>query len=532
MTGGSTATVPGPADAAFREQLLVRYRAFAAVEGVYDDLERALGVGLPPEPGDIALLAPRLGRALKQLLVLLDGRLNGSPTETDAAVLARARRVLGEPFPHDPPEEHAHAEVSRPAHRPSVRFSTLFYGPRTREAMARAEALTTPVSAATGYLRRLAMATLDVLDIVAGDEGWKSTRPAPSTVQTHAPALPASTRTPQAHDPAQPKELSMKIETLTPDEFTRPLAVVTGGWSQERDRALLSGKTVAEALGGLGIEYRVLDSSGDPDTLIAGLRECELALLAIAGRGAEDGRLQGLLESIGVPYTGSGVLASAAGMHKTTAKRFAAARDVAVPPYTSISSKMSAEDEAEHVAERCGLPVILKPVSEGGSIGLVLARTPEELIAGINASAGVETMAERYIEGRSVSVGVLEDPRGGLHVLPTLETVTAGGIYSYEAKREQGLTTYHCPARVTEAERRELEIAARRAHRGLRCHGYSRHDFVVSAEGFAVWLEVNTLPGLSRQGNFARMADAAGFSYEQLLAHIVRTARVDRRAQP
>ncbi|MGW1280192.1 D-alanine--D-alanine ligase family protein [Streptomyces tsukubensis] len=325
----------------------------------------------------------------------------------------------------------------------------------------------------------------------------------------------------------------MEIEALAPSEFAAPVAVVTGGWSRERDRSLLSGSTVAGALRDLGIETRVLDLEEDRKSLVPELQRVDLAFLAIAGRGAEDGRLQGLLESIGVPYTGSGVFASAVGMHKVTAKSLVAARGVRVAAGTAVEpgTGTGSEFEARRIADAHGLPVIVKPVSEGGSIGLTLACTSEEVATAIR-EADVPVMAEEYVEGQSVSVGILQDPDGGLHILPPLETETTGGIYSYAAKRQQGLTAYHCPARLSEADLQDLEVAARRAHLALRCHGYSRHDFVVSPEKGPVWLEVNTLPGLSREGNLARMAEAGGISYEQLLAHILRTARTDRSVQP
>ncbi|MGW1275522.1 D-alanine--D-alanine ligase family protein [Streptomyces tsukubensis] len=322
----------------------------------------------------------------------------------------------------------------------------------------------------------------------------------------------------------------MKIEPLASGEFSAPLAVITGGWSKERDRSLLSGNTVAEALTRIGIAHRVFDLADDPHTLMTGLKESELALLAIAGRGAEDGRLQGLLETSGVRYTGSGVFASAVGMNKTAAKELVSAQGVITPAGTPVLPGQDPQEQAEAIADGFGLPVIVKPVSEGGSVGLALARTAAELADALRAAAGA-AMVEEYIEGQSVSVGVLEKPDGELHVLPPLETATADGIYSAAAKHQADLTAYHCPARVSQTVRQELGDAARRAHRALHCRGYSRHDFVISDADLPVWLEVNTLPGLSRTGNLARMAQADGISYEQLLAHIVRTARADRRAQ-
>ncbi|GAB2966718.1 D-alanine--D-alanine ligase [Streptomyces pseudoechinosporeus] len=326
-------------------------------------------------------------------------------------------------------------------------------------------------------------------------------------------------------------EITMCIAPLRPDEFAQPVAVVTGGWSQERDRSLLSGTTVTDALTDMGIKTRSLDLA-EREELLDGLDSVGVAFLAIAGRGAEDGRLQGLLETLGVPYTGSGVLASAVGMNKLHSKTLAAAAGVRVPRGVRIAPTATAEDEAARIEQLVGLPVIVKPVSEGGSIGLQVATTVESLAVALLDVAEGELMAEAFHPGRSVSVGVLEDPLGAVHVLPPLEAQTPNGVYSYAAKRGTTACDYHCPARVSPEALKDLQRQAETAHRGLHCSSHSRHDFVVSDDGQAWWLEVNTLPGLSREGNLARMALADGISYEELLLHILRGANIDRRARP
>ena len=320
----------------------------------------------------------------------------------------------------------------------------------------------------------------------------------------------------------------MHVSRLGPAEFTGPVAVLSGGWSRERDRSLLSGSTVSDALAGMGVKTRVLDLV-DRDHLLDGLDGAELAFLAIAGRGAEDGRLQGLLETLGVPYTGSGVLASAVGMHKLHSKTLVAGAGVRVPRGVKIAPTVVAEDEAERIEQLLALPVIVKPVSEGGSIGLTVATTVESLAAAIAEAADGDLMAEVFHPGRSVSVGVLEDPSGAVHVLPPLEAQTPNGVYSYAAKRGTAECAYHCPARVSAAILRDLRRQAATAHRALCCSSYSRHDFIVTEVGEVLWLEVNTLPGLSRGGNLARMAHADGIFYEQLVTHILRGALIDRR---
>jgi D-alanine-D-alanine ligase len=325
----------------------------------------------------------------------------------------------------------------------------------------------------------------------------------------------------------------LHIPLRRPDEFTHPVTVITGGWSQERDRSLLSGRTVDDALTGMGIKTHVLDLNVPSRELLARLADTDLAVLAIAGRGAEDGRLQGLLETLGIPYTGSGVLASAVGMHKLCAKTLVSAAGVRVPQAANINSAADADEEAARIMECLGLPVIVKPVSEGGSIGLHVATSDDiTLSAAISHAEEGEWMVEAFHSGRSVSIGVLEDRHGGVHVLPALEARTPNGVYSYAAKRGSAECDYYCPARISEETLDELRRQAVTAHRALHCYSYSRHDFVVGDDGKAVWLEVNTLPGLSRGGNLARMALADGLSYEQLLLHILRGAHVDRRARP
>jgi D-alanine-D-alanine ligase len=324
----------------------------------------------------------------------------------------------------------------------------------------------------------------------------------------------------------------MRITPLDPCELSSPVAVITGGWSRERDRSCLSGRTVAAALDGMGVKARVVDLADSRETLLDGLADVEKAFLAIAGRGAEDGRLQGMLETLGVPYTGSGVLASAIGMNKLHAKTLVSAAGVRVPRGTRIDSTATAEDEAARVGGLLELTVIVKPVSEGGSIGLHVATTLESLAAVLTDVADGELMAEAFHQGRAVSVGILEDQRGALHVLPPLEARTPNGIYSYAAKRGNGACDYHCPARVSDQTLEDLRDQAVTAHGVLGCSSYSRHDFVVSDDGRCWWLEVNTLPGLSKGGNLVRMAQADGISYELLLTHILRGADTDRRSRP
>ena len=301
------------------------------------------------------------------------------------------------------------------------------------------------------------------------------------------------------------------------------IGLVTGGRSGERDRSLLSAEAVAGTLNRQGLKFIWLDP-GERD-FADRIRETDVAFLAIAGRWAEDGKLQGLLDSVGIPYTGSGVLASATAMHKPTAKALAAAAGVRVLPHVLVRESDDLA-EAAGASETLGMPVILKPCSEGGSIGVQVIRDPGQLpkiLAG-NAGHG-EWLIEPFTAGSAVTCGVLQRD-GALMTLPPLETVpVTAEFYDYDAKRNPGGHRYLCPATVPGTALTEISRSTLAAHLGLRCSGYSRSDFLVTPDGDVFWLEANTLPGLSRHGNLATMVGAAGISYDELIMTILADAR-------
>lgn len=303
------------------------------------------------------------------------------------------------------------------------------------------------------------------------------------------------------------------------------IAVVTGGISRERDRSLLSGRTAAEALTALGHQVRLMDTR-DPG-FVPEIVQADVAFLAIAGRHAEDGKLQGFLETLDVPYTGSGVLPSALGMHKPAAKAMVAAAGVPVLPHILIhpGDEVDSTAKAQEIAERLTFPVIVKPVGEGGSVGMSVVHDLDHLeeIISHPPTGDEPLMVEPFIDGATISVGVLHD-RGEITALPALAISADREFYDYQAKRDPTLHTYQCPAPVGSGTTAALEQAACQAHRVLGCTGYSRSDFVLGPDGIPWWLEINTLPGLSHTGNLAVMAQAAGITYEQLLTHILATA--------
>lgn len=314
----------------------------------------------------------------------------------------------------------------------------------------------------------------------------------------------------------------MSIVLRQTEGFHGRVGVLTGGVSRERDRSLLSGATVRQALEDAGHSVVTIDTA-DSD-LVDQLVNVDVAFLAIAGKYAEDGKLQGFLETLRIPYTGSGVLASAVGMNKPVVKALAATVGIPVSPHVEIDNCQSDAYWVNEIEAQLGFPVIIKPVDEGGSVAVILARTREELSRGLaDRSHEDVTFVEAYIAGDMVTVGVLETSTG-LHALPALRIDTEGDFYDWASKRQFELHSYECPAQLPEQVTAKLQAHARAVHAILKCRSHSRSDFIVSSDGEVCFLEVNTLPGLSREGNLGTMSGAAGLSYEHLIQHMLASA--------
>ncbi|MEU8759572.1 D-alanine--D-alanine ligase [Streptomyces sp. NPDC048659] len=302
----------------------------------------------------------------------------------------------------------------------------------------------------------------------------------------------------------------------------RRIAVVSGGRSTERERSLLSGRAALESLDRQGHSTVFLDAA-DKD-FADQVRGVDVAFLAIAGQYAEDGKLQGLLECLNIPYTGSGVAASAVGMHKALAKTLAAAAGVAVLPGVTLPTR-DGDVSTQTITGTISFPLILKPLSEGGSIGMTVCRDTDQLAATLRTIDPAEGwFAEPFTTGIPVSCGVLEID--GLPVaLPPLATIpTDAEFYDYATKRDKSKYRYECPADLPGSVLETITTASLTAHDALGCSGYSRSDFIVSPDGRPVWLEINTLPGLSHTGNLATMAAASGIDYDRLICLILATA--------
>lgn len=293
---------------------------------------------------------------------------------------------------------------------------------------------------------------------------------------------------------------------------TLRVAVLLGGFSSEREVSLRSGKAVADALAAAGFPTTRFDVTSER---LEGLdsEAVDVAFLALHGRFGEDGGVQAALEARGVLYTGSGVESSRLAMDKVAAKtRFRAA---GVP--TADWAVVPAAAEAP-----LPLPVVVKPRSEGSSVGVSVVRTEGEYASAVRKAVehGGEALVERFVSGREMTVGILGERR-----LPAIEMRPMREFFDYEAKYQDARTEYIVDPPLAQAERRAVQEAAWAAHEALGCRGMSRVDVILGPDGPVV-LEVNTIPGLTERSLLPKAARAAGLEFPALCGEILRLAIV------
>ena len=300
------------------------------------------------------------------------------------------------------------------------------------------------------------------------------------------------------------------------------IAVLQGGRSAEREVSLRSGAQVAEALRGRGHDVAQVDVDGDVwDRLRDGGFDC--VFIALHGRLGEDGTVQGMLELLGLPYTGSGVLASALCIDKVRTNRLLQAEGFRIPDFEEFAG-----DDVGGTAERYGLPVVVKPVREGSTIGLTIANDVDALADGLVLARRYDArvMVQRFVHGTEITVGVLATP--DLCVLPTLEITYENETYDYDAKYTEGRSHHIIPARIPAAAREAAAEAAARAFRTMGCEGMARVDFIVDRDCTPWLLEVNTVPGLTALSLLPDAGRAAGIDFPELCERLVRHG-VERR---
>jgi D-alanine-D-alanine ligase len=293
------------------------------------------------------------------------------------------------------------------------------------------------------------------------------------------------------------------------------VGVIMGGPSAEREVSLASGQRVLRALHSLGYPAVAIDWTGASQDLWADLRRerVEVAFVALHGALGEDGCMQGLLECAGVPYTGSGVLASALAMDKAASRRVFDQEGIESPRWCVYRGAAD--------LLRIGLPLVVKPSREGSSVGVSIVREESQLEPALQMASRLHgvVLLEEYIAGREIEVAVLDG-----EVLGDVEIKPAGEFYDYAAKYQRSDTQYLVPAPLTTAERLLCHDLARRAHLALGCAGATRTDLLLTASGRAVCLEIDTLPGLTERSLLPKIAAAAGLDMPTLCERILLTA--------
>jgi D-alanine-D-alanine ligase len=299
------------------------------------------------------------------------------------------------------------------------------------------------------------------------------------------------------------------------------VAVLRGGRSAEREVSLRSGAQVEKALRGRGHDVTGVDVDLNTwDVLRDGGFDC--VFNSLHGRLGEDGTVQGMLELLSLPYTGSGILASALCMDKARANKMMAAAGLYIPGYEEVEIKEGvAVDLVQRLVVAYGLPLVVKPVREGSTIGLSIAQNADEVASGLVLAARYDrrVLVQKFVTGTEITIGVLATPE--VQVLPTLEIVSDNPVYDYDAKYSAGKSHHIIPARISETARDEASEAARQAFVELGCAGMARVDIIVGPRGNPWVLEVNTVPGLTEVSLLPAAARAAGIEFDELCQRLV-----------
>ena len=311
------------------------------------------------------------------------------------------------------------------------------------------------------------------------------------------------------HDPAAARSAK------TPQEFGR-VAVVLGGTSTERDISLKTGGAVLAALRRRGVDAFGFDPRERllTELLSAGT---DRVWIALHGPGGEDGTLQGALECLGLPYTGSGVLGSAIAMDKLRTKRLAQAAGLATSDYVELAS----EQDLDAALSRLTLPLIVKPATQGSSVGMTRVERAQDLLAAYRVAAAVDpsVLAEVWLTGAEYTVSILNG-----RALPSIRIVPATTFYDYEAKYLRNDTQYFCPSGLSKPAEEHLAALGLAAFAAVGAEGWGRADFMMDGIGRPQLLEVNTVPGMTDHSLVPMAAKAAGISFDELVWRILESS--------
>jgi len=302
------------------------------------------------------------------------------------------------------------------------------------------------------------------------------------------------------------KELSFK---------KKKIAVMMGGLSREREISLKTGKSILKALGEKGYTVVPIDVGDDiAEKLVKEKVEC--AFLALHGRFGEDGTIQGMLELMRIPYTGSGVLASALAMDKIMSKKFFLCEKIPTPRFEVFQREQIKKDRPQKVS--LPLPVVVKPAREGSTIGISIVRRDEELDPALKMAGEYdeEILVEEFIKGREITVGILQNIP-----LPVIEIAPKSGFYDYHSKYTKGETEYILPARIPREKYLYAQEISLKAFQELGCSGVGRVDLMADEDENPFVIDVNTMPGMTETSLLPKAASYAGIPFEDLVERIL-----------
>ena len=304
---------------------------------------------------------------------------------------------------------------------------------------------------------------------------------------------------------------------------TCKVALLAGGTSGERTISLSSGEGAKQALEEAGFSIETIDPASKEDLIRLAQGDFDVAFICLHGKGGEDGTIQGMLELLGIPYTGSGVLASALALDKAKAKVIY--RDAKIPTPRSI--EVSSDDSQEYLKgliECVSVPCVVKPATEGSALGVEIVTDGSKIVEEIEKTLKIDSsvLVEDYIAGTEVTVAVLGNEDA--HALPVIEIVPINDFYDYESKYAPGGSKHICPAPLDERLTTTVQRYAEQAHKALGCKGMSRSDFIIDADGQAWILETNTIPGMTATSLLPDAGRAAGMSFPELCTKLIEYA--------
>jgi D-alanine-D-alanine ligase len=312
------------------------------------------------------------------------------------------------------------------------------------------------------------------------------------------------------------------------DISTSKVAVLMGGRSAEREISLLSGQGVLQALQSLGVNASAFDPSQQAMEQLQ-IQHYTHAFIALHGRHGEDGTVQGALELMGIPYTGSGVMASAIAMDKQMTKRLWQAEHLSTPPSVWLQPSEQTPANIRAITSKLGLPLIVKPPHEGSSIGVTKVTQASELPKALQAAAAcdADVLCEQFIAGDEVTCPVLGEGDTA-HALPVIRIVAPAGNYDYQNKYFTDDTQYLVPSGLPEAEEKAIQAHVVKAYQVLGCKGWGRIDVMIDAATRQPYLlEINTSPGMTSHSLVPMSAKAAGMDYESLCMHLLANAGLE-----